>query len=86
MDRNLETVIKNIINEIPNSEESFISQLKDNQSSVHFAAPELMNMWWNEVHSTLCSYIPEKPNQEWQFKVLSIFSTRSVGELKQLLT
>lgn len=58
--------------------------MKDNQSSVCFSAPELLSMWWDEVHDTLCNHIPEIPNEEWQFKVLSIFSTKSVEELKEI--
>jgi len=44
-----------------------------------------MSMWWNEVHETLWCFIPEKPSEEWQFKILSIFSTKSVEELKEIL-
>lgn len=85
MSRNLEDVIEEMIKEIPSSEQRFINQLKDNQTSVNFSAPELLGMWWDEVHGTLCSHIPEIPNEEWQFKVLSIFSTKSVEELKEIL-
>ena len=85
MNRNLVNIIQQMIDEIPITEQDFINSLKDNQNSVSYAAPELMSMWWNEVHETLWYFIPEKPNKEWQFKILSIFSTKTVEELKEIL-
>lgn len=84
MSRNLKDVITNILNEIPDSEVDLISQLKDNRDSVTFSAPEMLPLWWGEVQSSLLSYLPEVPNEEWQFKILSIFSTKSVNELKSI--
>ena len=83
--RDLSNILQQIINEIPITEQEFTNNLKDNLSSVSCAAPELINMWWNEVHETLWNFIPEKPNKEWQFKILSIFSTKTVEELKEIL-
>ena len=85
MNRNLSNIIQQMIDEIPFDEQDFINNLKDNQSSVSCVAPELISMWWNEIHETLWNFIPEKPNKEWQFKILSIFSTKTVEELKEIL-
>jgi len=84
MNRNLVNIIQQMIDEIPITEQDFINSLKDNQNSVSYAAPELMSMWWNEVVDTLWDFIPETPTEEWQFKVLSIFSTKTVDELKRI--
>jgi len=85
MNRNLSNIIQQMIDEIPFDEQDFINNLKDNQSSVSCVAPELISMWWNVVYETLWCFIPEKPNEEWQFKILSIFSTKTVEELKEIL-
>ena len=84
MDRNLHNVIENMIREIPEIEGGgLILSLKSKQESVRFSAPELMYVWWEEVHSCLMYYFGEKPSEEWEYKVLSIFSTRTVEELKE---
>jgi len=85
MSRSLVNVIQEAINEIPETEIKFIKQLKHNQRNVPFTAPELMYIKWDEIHSILWKYIPEKPTEEWHFKVLSVFSTKSVDELKKIL-
>ena len=43
--RDLTVIIDKILNVIPETEDELIAELKDNQSSVSFAAPELMSMW-----------------------------------------
>ncbi|MBU5333578.1 hypothetical protein KQI61_15370 [Anaerocolumna aminovalerica] len=76
--RDLTVIIDKILNVIPETEDELIAELKDNQSSVSFAAPELMSMWWNEVHTTLCEYIfNENELDSWKETVRQIF----VGEI-----
>jgi hypothetical protein len=82
MNRNLENVIEDTIKEIPESECNLICSLKSKQESVSLSAPELMYIWWQEVHDCLMYDIGEKPTEEWQYKVLSIFSTKTIEELK----
>lgn len=82
MGRNLMSVIDEILMNMPDTETKFKYQLKDNKSSVSCAAPELMGFWWNNVYETLLDNIPNKPTEEWQYKILSIFSTKSIKELK----
>lgn len=76
--RDLSIVIDRIIAEVPEIEQDLVIELKSKKSSVRCAAPELMSMWWNEVHSTLCEYIfCNMTLNEWQEKVRKIF----VGEI-----
>ena len=84
MKRNLNNVVKEILTVIPSTEEGFIAELKDRLSSITFSAPELMGMWWDEVYSTLMGNLPEKPTEEWQFQVLSIFSAKTVEDIKRI--
>jgi hypothetical protein len=81
--RNLSEVINKILREIPESNQKFINELKNNLSSVSCAAPKLIPMWWNEVYATIQGNIPEKLNKEWHFKILSIFSIKPIEEIKE---
>ena len=81
--RNLCDVIEHILNEIPEIEQDLISTLNDILQSVYCTAPELMRFGWEEVYNTLWNYIPEPPIKEWQYEVLSIFSTKPKEELKK---
>ena len=84
MARNLDEVIVEMLTEIPESEQDLIIELRDNLSSVVYAAPELISMWWQEVYSTLWGHMPEHPTEEWQYKILSIYSTKSMDELRKI--
>jgi len=84
MDRNLVNIIQKMICEIPKTEIKFINRLKTSQQNVLFTAPELRYLRWEEVHETLWGFIPNMPTEEWQFKVLSIFSTKTLDELKEI--
>ena len=85
MDRKLTDVIDEILEIIPEQETDFINQLKDIHASVSCAPPELFGTWWSETYETLWSNIPPKPTEYWQYKVLSIFSTKSVDEIKDAI-
>jgi hypothetical protein len=74
--RNLYEVIEKMIEIIPEENNSLISQLKDIQASVSFAAPELRSFWWNECANTLNSNIVDI-TEDWQIKLGSIFSGNS---------
>jgi hypothetical protein len=81
--RNLCKIVEEMLEEIPTDQENFISSLKDNLSSVSYSAPEAIGFWWNQVYTTLQYYIPDKPIEEWHFKVMSIFSAKTVDDLKE---
>ena len=76
--RDLTTVINRILEVIPETEVELIAELNDNKSSISFSAPELISMWWNEVHGTLCEYVfKEETIDGWKETVRQIF----VGEI-----
>lgn len=78
--RNIQVVIKEMINEIPNKEKNFIYSLERISNDSLYKAPE-DNSSWTLVSQLLNSIILGEPN-DWQFKVLSIFTTKSIDELK----
>jgi hypothetical protein len=74
-----------MIKEIPESETGLLTALKSKQESIMFASPELMSLWWGETCNCLKDYMGEGPNEEWQYKVYSIFSTISADEIKRII-
>lgn len=71
--RNLITVIDAMLEHIPRSEESTRTSLEDIKSSVAFAAPEAMKMWWNETANILVEEVGE-PDCQWKETIARIFS------------
>lgn len=88
--RELSNVIEEMLKVIPSTEEDLITSLKDNLESVRFSAPEVMGMRWNQVYyNTICDNIFKDnkiPNKEWQYQVLSIFSTKPIEQIKKELS
>jgi hypothetical protein len=78
--RNIQSVIKEMINEIPKNEKNFIFSLERISNDSLYKAPE-DNSSWMLVSQLLNSRILGSPT-EWQFKILSIFTTKSIDELK----
>jgi len=58
----------------------FIKDLQWNYEDASFKAPE-ETIQWHRVQSTLIKHIP-KPSKDWEFEVLSIFTTLSIDEIK----
>lgn len=81
--RELINVLNEIINTIPKTETVILHRLDNLKGSVLCTAPELMHEWWYRTHDVLTENVPEKPTEDWQWKILSIFSTRTVDELKK---
>jgi hypothetical protein len=83
--RNCVEVIKLMLKEIPLIEENFpfISQLKWNLNDAYYKAPE-ENIQWIRTSETLQKFIPT-PNLDWHFQVLSIFTTKSVDQIKEMI-
>jgi hypothetical protein len=79
--RNCCEVIINMIDKIPDTKRSFIKDLKWNYEDASYKAPE-ENIQWIRTQKTLLKHIPV-PKEDWEFEVLSIFTTKSVEELKQ---
>ena len=83
--RNCVEVIKLMLKEIPLVEENFkfISRLNWNLDDAYYKAPE-ENIQWIRTSETLQEYI-SIPNLDWHYQVLSIFTTKSIEELKQMI-
>ena len=84
--RKLVDVINEMIEVIPIKNAEFISELERIKlDQIQWTAPESM-VRWEEVSYTLEDYLYNpKPIEEWHFKVLSIWSTVSVEEIKREL-
>jgi len=79
--RNCCLVIKQMIQEVPLTEKEFIKELEWNFEDARYKAPE-QKLQWQRTQKTLIYHIP-KPTEEWEFKVLSIFTTMTVDEIKK---
>ncbi len=83
--RNCVEVIKLMLKEIPLIEENFnfIYNLKWNLNDASYKAPE-QDIQWIRTSETLQKFIPN-PNLDWHFQVLSIFTTKTINELKEII-
>ncbi len=83
MERRLcQLVIKEMLEKIPKSETELLSDLEWNFNDACYKAPE-ENLQWIRTSQTLQNHIP-KPTKDWHFEILSIFTTKSIEELRQL--
>lgn len=78
--RNYAVVITQILAEIPTEKIEFIEALKRDLVNASYKAPEL-TVQWQRTMQTLQGYIPQ-PKEDWEFKVLHIFTTRTIEQLK----
>jgi hypothetical protein len=82
MRRNCYDVIIEMIEKIPSDKVEFIKELQWNYEDALYKAPE-ETLQWIRTQNTLMKNIP-KPVKEWEFEVLSIFTTQPVNVLKSL--
>lgn len=75
-------IITLMLNEVPSSETEFIEALKWNYEDASYKPPE-ETIQWGRTMETLMDFIPN-PSEEWEFKVLSIFTTKSIEDLKRM--
>ena len=73
-------IIDDMLKYIPTTETKLIKALQWNREDSMYKAPE-ETLQWNRTMNTLIKYIPN-PTEDWHFKVLSIFTTRSEEELR----
>jgi hypothetical protein len=78
--RNCTQIIEQMIGKIPTDKKDFINDLQKNRNFASYKAPENTEQW-SRVHETLMQHIPE-PKEDWEFEVLSIFTTLSIEALK----
>jgi hypothetical protein len=70
-----------MIKQIPEDKKEFIKDLQWNCEDAFYKAPE-QSIQWYRTQQTLIKHIP-KPEEEWEFNVLSIFTTKSIEDLKK---
>lgn len=73
-------IIEEMLSIIPESEEELIIKLLFNKTDAMYKAPE-ETIQWVRTSETLQYHIPI-PKEEWEFKVLSIFTTLSIEQIK----
>jgi hypothetical protein len=78
--RNCCEVIKQMMKKIPADQVELIKDLQWNYEDASYKAPE-ETLQWERTMNTLMKHILT-PTQEWQFEVISIFTTTSVEQLK----
>ena len=81
--RNCQEVIKKIVEKIPSDKIEFIKDLEWNFDDAGYKAPE-ETIQWERTMETLQNHIP-MPIADWEFEVLSIFTTRTIEELKGMV-
>ncbi|MEK6829037.1 MAG: hypothetical protein AABY15_02840 [Nanoarchaeota archaeon] len=82
--RECTTVIKSMMEKIPSDKVEFIKDLEWNFTDASYKAPE-ETLQWHRTMQTLQKHIPN-PSLDWEFDVLSIFTTKTIEELKQMVT
>jgi hypothetical protein len=80
--RNCGEVIEQMIKKIPPDKKEFIEDLHWNYEDASYKAPE-ETLQWQRTMETLQDHIPN-PKEDWEYEVLSIFTTRSIDELKKI--
>jgi hypothetical protein len=81
--RNCQEVILKMLDRIPDTETEFIKALKWNLEDASYKAPE-ETLQWHRTMETLMKYIPN-PKEDWEFVVLSIWTTKSIEEVKEMV-
>lgn len=79
--RDCSEVISKMLEKIPTDKVELIKDLEWNKEDAKYKAPE-ETLQWKRTMETLQKHIPPPPTEDWQFEVLSIFTTKSVEELK----
>lgn len=80
--RDCQEIISKIIEKIPEDQKEFLKDLKWNYEDAGYKAPE-ESIQWQRTMETLQKHITQ-PSESWQWEVLSIFTTRSIDELKSM--
>lgn len=83
--RNCQLVILDMIEKIPKTEKQLIKDLVWNLNDAGYKAPE-GTLQWQRTHQTLVKHIGDNPSFGWQWEILSIISTKSIEELKELMS
>ena len=79
--RNCCIVISKMLEKIPKDKVEFIKDLEWNYEDAMYKAPEEV-IQWNRTYKTLTKHITI-PKEDWEFEVVSVFTTQPVNELKE---
>lgn len=82
--RNCCEVIRLMIEKIPSEKIELIKDLEWNYEDASYKAPEETTQWYR-THMTLSKHIPI-PKEHWEFEVLSIFTTKSIEDLREMVS
>lgn len=82
MERECSEVIRLMMNKIPKSRKKFLEELDWNYNDSCYKPPE-ETIQWVRTHETLRRNIKFPPREDWEWEVLSIFTNKSVNELKE---
>jgi len=75
-------VIKEMLSKVPEDKTELIKDLEWNHEDASYKAPE-ETLQWHRTTETLMKHIPN-PTEDWEWEVLSIFTTKSIEDLKSL--
>ena len=82
MERECSEVIRLMMSKIPKSRKKFLEELEWNYNDSCYKPPE-ETIQWVRTHETLRRNIKLPPREDWEWEVLSIFTNKSVNELKE---
>jgi hypothetical protein len=79
--RNCQEIILKMLEKVPADKVDFIKDLRWNFDDAGYKAPEETLQWERTMH-TVMIHIPN-PKEDWEFEVLSIFTTKSIEGLRE---
>jgi len=79
--RNFTEVLTKMISFIPSDKKELLERMAWHIEDGHYKAPEL-GTHWNSVGKSLQEFFP-LPKEDWEFEVLSEWTTLSIEQLKQ---
>ena len=82
MPRDCCKIIEAMIEKIPSDKTNFIKDLEWNLEDASYKAPE-ETLQWERTQDTLIKHIGRAPSQDWEFEVISIFTAKSIENLRE---
>ena len=70
-----------MMEKIPTDKTEFLEDLRWNFEDAGYKPPE-GTLQWERTMDTLMKHIPS-PKEDWEFEVISIFTTKTVEEVKK---
>ena len=85
--RDIKVVISQMVRAIPKEYSSFINRLLEIQNmtpeNTYYPLDALDEQKWDSVSYVLQVFIP-RPEKDWEYYVLSVWTTKSVPSLKRI--